>query len=129
MAANDMTIVHDTLKSHHVHGLPHFTLRRAGTETLAQAIDRQFTLLCQGWESEHAMIGNVAGWTLHSVHLEPPQRQTTRGGKTFATLVIKAYGRQLAGRHPTDPGLHETRIDIEATVDDVPERFDFEIRG
>lgn len=114
--------------AHTIFGLPTFLLRRDQGETLAQAIDRQFRTLCKAWESQHDNIGNVAGWTLQSVYLDPPRTDTTRNGKTFASLFIIAVGQPLA-RRPADSKPRTTRIDIEATIADVSERFVFDIKA
>lgn len=113
---------------HEVFDLPTFMLRRDQSETLAQAIDRQFGALCKAWEGHQDDIGNVAGWKLRSVCLDSPAREATRNGKTFASLIIVAGGQPLAHR-PADPKPRTTRIDIEATIADVPERFVFEVRA
>lgn len=54
--------------------------------------------------------GNAAGHKLISVVLHPVENNVTRGGKKFASLLIRAQGQDLA--HKKDPTIYSTRIDF-----------------
>lgn len=60
--------------------------------------------------------GNAAGHKLISVVLMPVGHNVSRGGKKFASLLVRARGQTLAN-HKIDPRIYSTRIDF--IVDDA----------
>jgi hypothetical protein len=77
---------------------------------LIDAIDRDWNKIVP------SIRGNAAGHKLISVVLMPVAHNVTRGGKKFASLLVRAHGQTLA-HNKLDTRIYSTRIDF--IVDDA----------
>ena len=90
-------------------------------ENLIDAIETNFRAVA---EKHH--VGNSAGYQLVEVHAEYDQE--LYGGEGGVALTVRHYGSDALVRYDYDEPMEETIIPIQATLSDLPERYDFEIK-